>query len=457
MKTWTKVSALAIAATVACTVSASAANFTNCADDLNAMGLFSGTELGYELDRAPERGEAAVMLVRLLGAEAEAIAENNATPFTDVPDWAAPYVGWLYANGLTAGATDTTYEPYGACSAQMYATFLMRALGYDDAAGDFSYATAIDFALEQGVLDIANYNPQSFLRDHMVAMSYTALATTPKEADTSLLATLVDAGAIDADAAAPILADFDAFYAVNDLVISANAQTQYEMQIVGAMSMNAGDLYAIDMDMDLTTAAIMDLEDMNSSQMAIDGTIVTTISATETGESQVMEIATTYYYADGMYYMEMDGEKMAMELDYSSAMEQSMAGFDLTQLAQSNPICYYDGITENADGSYTITFDADAYMASVETMMGSLTGVVDTTMPGVVFNTMDITMTIGADGNMQSCTYVMDMTLEEGELTTQISMDMLCTILAAGDDVTVTLPDDLDSYTVIIGYADGNL
>ena len=40
------------------------------------------------------------MLVRLLGGEAEAEVNVYQTPFTDVPDWAQPYVGWLYENKM---------------------------------------------------------------------------------------------------------------------------------------------------------------------------------------------------------------------------------------------------------------------------------------------------------------------------------------------------------------------
>ena len=57
------------AAAAMLTASAFAANYTNCADSLHEMGLFQGTQNGYDLDRTPTRAEAAVMLVRLLGKE----------------------------------------------------------------------------------------------------------------------------------------------------------------------------------------------------------------------------------------------------------------------------------------------------------------------------------------------------------------------------------------------------
>ena len=65
------------------TATAGAANFTNCADRLKDVGLFQGTNQGYQLDKAPTRAEASAMLVRLLGKEAEAEKLTYTAPFTD--------------------------------------------------------------------------------------------------------------------------------------------------------------------------------------------------------------------------------------------------------------------------------------------------------------------------------------------------------------------------------------
>ena len=43
------------------------------AEMLNKLGLFLGTDKGFELDRSMTRAEAAAMLCRFLGGEAEAI------------------------------------------------------------------------------------------------------------------------------------------------------------------------------------------------------------------------------------------------------------------------------------------------------------------------------------------------------------------------------------------------
>lgn len=99
---------------------------------LDELGLFQGTEHGYELDRTMTRAEGAVMLVRLLGGEAEAEISTYQTPFTDVPDWAQPYVGWLYENKLTNGTSKTTYSPNEPMCFEQYAWFTGRAAGFTD-------------------------------------------------------------------------------------------------------------------------------------------------------------------------------------------------------------------------------------------------------------------------------------------------------------------------------------
>ena len=66
----------------------------SCAEELSAIDVFRGTDTGFELDRAPKRSEAAVMLVRLYGAEEEAQAlfagGEISHPFEDGNTWAAP-------------------------------------------------------------------------------------------------------------------------------------------------------------------------------------------------------------------------------------------------------------------------------------------------------------------------------------------------------------------------------
>ena len=60
--------------TAAMAGTASASSYDSVAEELSAIGVFRGTAGGFELDRAPTRSEAAIMLVRLYGAEDEAKA-----------------------------------------------------------------------------------------------------------------------------------------------------------------------------------------------------------------------------------------------------------------------------------------------------------------------------------------------------------------------------------------------
>ena len=75
----------------------------NAAWTLYHMGLFQGTDTDKEgfpvfsLSDAPTRAQGVTMLVRLLGQEKAALEGTWSTPFTDVPEWAQPYVGYASA------------------------------------------------------------------------------------------------------------------------------------------------------------------------------------------------------------------------------------------------------------------------------------------------------------------------------------------------------------------------
>lgn len=223
MRQWMRRATAGVLAAAALTSMAGAANFTHCADALKNMGLLVGTQNGYELDRTPTRAEAAIMLVRLLGEEDAAMAGNYDVPFTDVPDWAAPYIGWLYENKLTVGVSDTKFGTRDTCSAQQYATFLLRALGYEDGNG-YTYKTALDYAETLGVIDEVNCDTDSFLRDHVVAMSYTALSRPTADGTDMLLEALVERGSVSASKASDTLTLFQSCQAY-DQVRMQNAQS----------------------------------------------------------------------------------------------------------------------------------------------------------------------------------------------------------------------------------------
>ena len=99
---------------------------------LHELGLFRGTEKGFELEKPMTRAEAAAMLTRFLGAEQKALAGTWQHPFTDVPSWADKYVGWLYESGLTRGVSATLYGAEENVTCGQYCTFLARAARDED-------------------------------------------------------------------------------------------------------------------------------------------------------------------------------------------------------------------------------------------------------------------------------------------------------------------------------------
>ena len=187
-------------------ITATASNYDACADVLKELGLFRGGDTGDELDSPLTRAQALVMQIRLFGLEEEAQAAEGSIPFTDVPQWVERYVVFAHQNGFTNGISATAFGPDLPCDAKTYVTFVLRALGYSDATGgDFSWAEAVSFGKELGIATDALASDE-FLRSKMVAVSYLSLAAAPKDGEyDSLLAKLVADGAVDADAAAPIL------------------------------------------------------------------------------------------------------------------------------------------------------------------------------------------------------------------------------------------------------------
>lgn len=148
------------------------------ADSLNTLGLFQGTENGYELDKPLTRIESLIMLIRLSGHEYDAIYPEveMSHPFTDAPDWeeASLYMAYGYENKLTSGITDTLFAPDTRASLQMYITFVLRALGYTDTEEGTVWDNWETLATEAGILS-ESVDRENFLRGDAVIISRAAL------------------------------------------------------------------------------------------------------------------------------------------------------------------------------------------------------------------------------------------------------------------------------------------
>lgn len=173
---------------------------------LKELGVFVGTGSGFELSRVPTRIEGIVMLVRLLGKESQALGmANNTSAFTDVPSWARGYVNYAKSKGLTNGVSATEFGSNDPMNANMYVTFLLRSLGYDDTKGDFNWKESLSKAKSIGMISTTSpYSSATFIRSHIAKLSYDALLTLYKNSPTTLAQYLVNIGALNESTALAI-------------------------------------------------------------------------------------------------------------------------------------------------------------------------------------------------------------------------------------------------------------
>lgn len=430
-------------------VTAVAADYEAAAQELSAIGMFRGTGTGFELDRKPTRAEAAIMLVRLYGAEEQAQADYAAGliahPFADVPGYAAPHVAWLYSNGLTKGMSANTFGSAQDCTVQNYATFLLRALGWQDGV-DFAYADALTTAAQVGFYQ-AELFPGDFLRDDLAALTYQALAADTRAGDSWLLAQLIERGAVNADAAQPMTEKMELYRAL----------------------MQAGDPEDLDaLDMDLTldysilyTANGGSLESKASNETKLtyrgegadfQAAYLTTVTADDT------TLSTDLWIKDGWQYIAMDMEMLGMTLKVKYPMTQEeMAELQISGESQTvvlSELAMVKSITVEKQGRntvYTLVLDGNNQALSV--LAGE--SFAESIPEGAVLNSMtfadmelvctvdkegvaisqvmtflckaDLTLA-AADGSQQPLTMVLDYTLDQ-------------TINAYGSKVRVTFPD----------------
>ena len=360
MNKWLRAVCVGAAAAAMLTASAFAANYTNCADSLHEMGLFQGTQNGYDLDRTPTRAEAAVMLVRLLGKEAEAKALTYTAPFTDLKGWEKPYVQYLYSNGLANGTNRTTFHPTGKCTAQMYAVFLLRALGYSDTA-DFSYANAIETAREQGIYDTGIINVQNFLRDDAAAASYTVLSVSPKNSEGTLLDQLVSENAITEADAKRYQSLFSSYAQYREATAGMDALLHYSVNSEFASPAAVTHDGRTVMQVQTSETTVFDRE---KNELLTDRKM--TLSAPNTSDKQLL---TQSYLSDGALYHKLNGSWSA---ELVTAAEQE----GLAAMYGRVPLVCVDSLSQRAGSWIIICADTpNAYtelLWSVESAMGDL-------------------------------------------------------------------------------------
>lgn len=190
-----------LCALLAAPAGAATSTARSAAQELYQLGLFQGVGTlndgspDFKLDNTATRAEAAVMLVRLLGGEEEALSSNYTHPFTDA-GWAGSYLGYVYQNNIAYGVSDTAFGVNVTVTDAQFLTMLLRAMGYSQVDWQDPYPTAKDVGLTwSGAGD--------FRRGDMAEICQSALSCKTNGSEQTLLQDLESQGAIHAPAPAP--------------------------------------------------------------------------------------------------------------------------------------------------------------------------------------------------------------------------------------------------------------
>ena len=138
---------------------------------LQTVGIMTGDQNGnFNPDGSITRNEMAVVMAHLLNLDYDYYRGTN--PFTDVPEWAAPYVAACAAEGVVAGIGNGQYGGDQKVTAAQASLMIMKALGYFQNAEDFGtdwQVATIRQASYINLFDNINANAESALTRAQVA------------------------------------------------------------------------------------------------------------------------------------------------------------------------------------------------------------------------------------------------------------------------------------------------
>ena len=163
------------------------------ADLLATLNLVNGKENGdYALDTPATRAQAAVLLVRLAGAESAAKKDSQRTSFRDLPVWARDEIVYAARQGWAYGASASAFNPNEPISANAWFGMLLRMLGYSEKANDFRPEDAPAFAQRIGLVS-ESYSGNLTRGDLFESMTE-ALQFSYKGQDLTVLEKLIQTG-----------------------------------------------------------------------------------------------------------------------------------------------------------------------------------------------------------------------------------------------------------------------
>lgn len=433
--------------------------YDGIASRLYDIGVLRGDGENFKLDEMPDRQQACVMVVRMRGEEAAALAAYEAgeitCPFTDVTDeWVKPYLAWLYEKQITLGIGGGKFGNDD-CTAQDYVTFMLRALGYTVAwdqnadGSDVFYADVLDFARGLDLWDERLACELSFHRGVMSAVTYQTLAADVKGTDARLLSVLTETGAVDAEKAQPILELYDKIDAAAALEAAAISLIDGGIRMTGKMVQDeyhvrsvthaSGERTEDTASGSLTLDIGLDLS--AETQVALDGELH--IKTDDTDAVIPMGI----WLCDGVVYIDMMDWRLQAEAAAMDGFPALTSVFgDLTLLFEDVGYPYYavsDVFIETLDGT-AIIYDTTDFMWPMAAVQTNTDGFSES---AVMTALVSVQKMIGEDGvpvsvSNRMYTQISGTNMQSGTAdSSETLLENTVTYTAWGDDVELCFPD----------------
>ena len=155
---------------------------------LQEQGIMVGNENGdMMLDRGLTRVQLAAILARMTvnqeHLEADKEFYSNKCAFTDVPTWAKHYVGYCATNYLVSGYGNGLYGSNDPVTSAAACAVMLRCL--DDVESEWTYSTAIQTAIAEGLAPAEAVDGAEITRGNMALLIYCTMARMGYDVDLS--------------------------------------------------------------------------------------------------------------------------------------------------------------------------------------------------------------------------------------------------------------------------------
>jgi hypothetical protein len=436
---------------------------------LETLGILIGEGDGVTEDYLASmatRAQAALIHLRLLGLEADALAFEGEDTFADAAlatEFWQPVLEYLYANPSVGWQGDgVNFMPTEYVTGQMFTKVLLVALGYVEDV-DFTWETVMAFAETVGLTALADKADADLTVEDLAVALIEALGTkTTAPTDVTLLTQLVLDGVIDeADA------------------VAAGFEVGEEALVVVDAYASAVDTVMVEMSTDVPEDAVITLKKGTASYAvseAVDGNMITltalftlpagTYTVTVDGSSADFEVVAQHAVdlvigADTLYLADGQDLKVSMLDQYGDAMP--LSGTNYSIFNQADGFVYdptvtttfkidllFEGDAEAGDTIYVFVYDP----VSMLTVSGELPVIAapyleTLAVGGVTIGDEDASMLFEWEAdNMLAVTgydqYGQEITLTDSMFTTAVPYDYTAEVQVLSSNGGVLDPDDID-------------